>query len=87
MMSATTSVTAILVSDNIKVLDVDGAWVELSVTEMLEKLYSNAVDSKKESHTTSPAQLTSEQLIARDTLATGQHNNALRVMMVNSQML
>jgi hypothetical protein len=45
------------------------------------------VDSKQENHTISPAQLTLEQQIAKDMLATGQHKNALRVMMVNSQML
>jgi hypothetical protein len=84
--SVTVSVTAIPVLENTKVSDADGAWVEPSATEVSVRPYSNAVVSKPESHTTSPAQLILEQLIARVMLATGQHKNALRVMMVNSQM-
>ena len=87
MMSATVSVTATLVSENTPVSDADGAWEVLSATEELERPFSNAVDSRLENHITSPAQLISELLTARAMLATGQPRNALRVMMVNSQML
>ena len=86
-MSATVSVTATLVSENTPVSDADGAWEVLSATEELERPFSNAVDSRLENHITSPAQLISELLTARVMLATGQPRNALRVMMVNSQML
>ena len=86
-MSATVSVTATLVSENTPVSDADGAWEVLSATEELERPFSNAVDSRLENHITSPAQLISELLTARAMLATGQPRNALRVMMVNSQML
>ena len=86
-MNATVSVTATLVSENTPVSDADGAWEVLSATEELERPFSNAVDSRLENHITSPAQLISELLTARAMLATGQPRNALRVMMVNSQML
>jgi hypothetical protein len=84
--NVTVSVTATPVSENTKVSDADGAWVEPSATEESVRPSSNAVVSKPESHTTSPAQLISEPLIARVTHATGQPRNALRVMTVNSQM-
>lgn len=87
MMSATVSVTATPVSDNTPMLNVDGALVEPSPTEVLERPSSNVVDSRLDHHTTSLAQLISELLIARDTLATGKQRSALRVTMDNSQML
>lgn len=58
-----------------------------SATVVLERLHSSAVDSRPVSHTTSLAQLISELLIARDTLATGRLSNAPWVTTVNSQML
>jgi hypothetical protein len=73
--------------ENIKVSNADGASVVPSATEELERPFSNAVDSKQEHHSTSPAQLISELLIARDTPATGEPRNAQRVTTVNSQML
>jgi len=87
MTSATVLVTAIPVLENMRVLDADGAWVEPSATEELEKLFSNVEVSKLELLTTSLALLISELLIARDTLVIGEQRNALRVTMVNSQML
>jgi len=87
MMSATVSVIAIPVLENIRVSNVDGAWVEPSATEVLEKLFSNVVDSKLEHHSTSLAQLISEPQIARVTPVIGEPNNAQKVIMVNSQML
>jgi hypothetical protein len=86
-MNVIVSETVTLVLENILESNADGAWVELSATEELERLYSNAVDSKQENHITSHAQLISELLIARDMLATGHHRNVLKVTMVNSQML
>jgi len=76
VMVATTTVTATPVSVNTKAEDADGALVEPSATEVLERLHSNVVDSRPENHTTSLAQLTSELLIARDTHATEQPRNA-----------
>jgi hypothetical protein len=58
-----------------------------SATEELEKPFTNVVDSRLEHHSTSLAQLISELLIARDTLATGAPRNAQKVTTVNSQML
>jgi hypothetical protein len=85
--SATVSVTATPVSANTRVSDADGAWVVPSATEVSVRPSSSAVVSRPESHTTSPAQLISEPLIARDTLATGEPRSAQPVTMVNSQML
>lgn len=76
-MSVIVLVTAILVLVNIKVSSADGAWVEPSATEELEKPFTNVVVSKQVLHLTSPAQLISELQIARDTLATGLPRNAL----------
>jgi len=86
-MSAIVSVTATLALVNIKVSNADGALVVPSATEVLERLHTNAVDLKLEPHSTSPAQLTSELLIARVTHATGQPRNAQWALMDNSQML
>jgi len=69
--------TAIHVSVHLPLVsDADGALVEPSATEVLERPHSNVVDSRPENHTTSLAQLTSELLIARDTHATEQPRNA-----------
>lgn len=80
-------VTAIPVLESIRVSDADGAWVEPSATEALERPYSNAEDSKQENHSTLHAQLISELLIARDTHVIGEPKSALRVLTANSQML
>lgn len=74
--SVTVSVTATPVSVNIKVSSADGAWVEPSAIEELERPFTNAVDSRPDNHTTSPAQLISELLTARVTPATGNPRNA-----------
>jgi hypothetical protein len=87
MISATIMETAIHVSENMMVSDVDGAWVVPSATEELEKPFSNAVDSKQERHSTSLAQLISELLIVRDMHVTSAPRSVLKVTMVNSQML
>jgi hypothetical protein len=76
LMSATVSVTAILALVNIKVSDADGAWVELSATEELETPFTNAVGSRPDNHTTSPAQPISELLTVKVTPATGRTRHA-----------
>jgi hypothetical protein len=76
-MSATVSVTAILALVSMPVSSADGAWVEPSATEELEKPLTNAVDSKLDNHTTSHAQPILELPTARDTPATGHQRNAL----------
>jgi len=87
LMNATVLEIATHALVNTKVSNADGAWVEPSATEELERPYSNAVDSKQDSHSISLAQLISELPIARAMPATGHPRNAPRVMMVNSQML
>lgn len=75
-MNVTVSETATPVLANIRESNADGAWVELSATEELERPSTNAVDSRPENHTTSPAQLISELPIAKVTPATGHQRNA-----------
>jgi hypothetical protein len=58
------------------VSDVDGALVVPSVTEVSVRPHSNVEVSLPDNHITSPAQLISELLIARDTHATGKPKSA-----------
>lgn len=74
-MHATTTVTATLVSENTMVSNADGALVEPSAIETLERLHSNAVDSRPVLHSTSPAQLISELPTARDIHAISRPSN------------
>jgi len=54
----------------------DGALVEPSATEVLERPHTNVEVSRPDNHTTSHAQLISEPPTARDTHATGKPRNA-----------
>jgi len=72
----TNLVIAIHVSESTKVSDADGASVEPSAIEVLERLHSNVVDSRLEAHSTSLVQLISEQLTARVIHATEPPRNA-----------
>jgi len=70
-----------------KVSDADGALEILLTTRVLVRPHTNAVVSKLEFHTTSPALLISEPLTARVILVILVPKNAASVMMVNSQLL
>jgi len=72
----TNLVIAIPVSESTQASDADGASEEPSVIEVSVRLHSNAVDSQLERHSTSLAQLISEQLIARDIHATERPRSA-----------
>lgn len=85
--NVTVSVTAIPVLELMRVSSADGAWVELFHTEESVRLFSNVEVSKPVNHITSHAQLISEPQTAKDTLVIMKLRNALRVTMVNSQML
>ena len=56
----------------------DGAWVDSSITKMVELPNSSAVDMNNQFHTNSLAQPDSRPLTAKDMPATGPLLNALR---------
>jgi hypothetical protein len=87
LMHATNTQTATHVSPLKKVTSrADGAKEEHSTIMTMDKPNTNAVVTKMESHSSSPAQEHSRPKIARDTAATGPTTHALSPRKDNSQM-
>jgi len=86
MMTATNMLTATNASlPPKKALSAVGALEIPSTTRVLVRPHTNAVDSRQENHTTSPAPLISEPLTARVMLAISELRNAASAMTDNSQ--